>query len=380
MTSEIIFWLSLLLIFYTYFGYPFVLVFLTRIKKSTHLVVNNGDYYPAVTILIPVHNEVAIIESKINNCKQIIYPENKLEILFVSDGSTDGTNAIIKKNTTSKIKLEILPERSGKALALNKGLSITESEIVVFSDASIILEADAIKNIVQPFKNPLVGCVSGEDIIKDSGGEGVYGRYELWLRKQESKLFSIVGASGSFYAQRRELVKDFKEGIAPDFLSVLETVKKGYRAISEPNAIGYMKSLENTVDEFKRKVRTLIRGMSAFFFDMSILNPFKYFWFSVELISHKLFRWLVPFFLLINIVSNIFLLKEIFYFYVLIINILFYLLAILAHQKILKLDRTIIGKIPLYFSAVNSAIFIAWIKYLSGVRQELWNPTKRNQN
>ncbi len=379
MVMEIIFWISLLLIFYAYFGYPITLMILNSLRGGREIAVISDDpIYPTVSVLIPVHNEQSIIEEKIKNCLSIVYPENKLSFLFISDGSTDDTNAIIRQYTGDQLHLEALPGRGGKAAALNRGMEKSDGEIVIFSDASILLEPEVVKNIVQPFKNPEIGCVSGEDHIRESGGEGIYGRYELFLRNQESTFYSIVGASGSFYAQKRELCDPFPEGLAPDFLSVLNTVEKGYKCVTEPNAIGYMTSLKSSKDEFRRKVRTLIRGMSALFYKKHLLNPFRYFRFSFELVSHKLLRWLVPCFMLTALISNVFLIRDPFYQVMLVFNLLFYFLALLAGLRIRPFDRLLPGKIALYFSLVNWSILVAWFHYFNGTRQELWSPSKRN--
>jgi cellulose synthase/poly-beta-1,6-N-acetylglucosamine synthase-like glycosyltransferase len=256
---KIIFWLSLFGIFYAYLGYPLVLYAISRMAgQSGTADMNESDYEPGVSIIIPVFNEEKVIEKKIENMLQLNYPENKFEVLIISDGSTDRTREIVEEKQSSVVKFFELRERSGKAAALNLGLKKAKNEIIVFSDASIILDHAALKNIVRNFRDEKIGCVSGEDHIPGGGGEGFYGKYELYLRNQESKVHSIVGASGSFYAQRSNLCEPFEEGMAPDFLSVLKTVKKGYRAVTDPEAFWTMTSLKETKDELSRKVRTLI--------------------------------------------------------------------------------------------------------------------------
>jgi cellulose synthase/poly-beta-1,6-N-acetylglucosamine synthase-like glycosyltransferase len=374
---ELLFWLSLIGIFYAYLGYPIILFVIGKIKKKSENVNYQVNYYPSLSIIMPVHNEEKVIESKIKNIFSIDYPENRFELIIVSDGSTDRTKEIILDNPHHNIKFYELPARRGKAAALNLGLEKSSGEIIVFTDASIMLDKEALKNIVKKFQDGRIGCVSGEDYIHESGGEGLYGRYELFLRNLESKVHSIVGASGSFYAQRRELCNDFKEGMAPDFLSVLATVEKGYRAITEPSAFGIMTSLKSSSDEFNRKVRTLVRGMSAIFYKKSLLNPFRYGIFSFELLSHKIMRWLVPFFLISLLLSNLFLLDSSIYLLAFITQVIFYLLAVSSMSKIINIHEKIYVKVPLYFTAVNAAILYAWVKYLSGTKQEIWNPTKR---
>jgi len=375
---KIIFWLSLFGIFYAYIGYPFVLYAIRKVSGYANNINRDGsDYEPGISIIIPVFNEEKIIGEKIENMRLLNYPEDKLEILIVSDGSTDRTGEIVERKLDSVVKFFKLPERSGKAAALNLGLKEAKNEIIVFSDASIMLDPDALKNIVKKFQNKKIGCISGEDHIQGSGGERFYGKYELFLRHLESKVHSIVGASGSLYAQRSHLCDSFEEGMAPDFLSVLKTVEKGYRAVTEPSAFGTMLSLKKTRDEFNRKVRTLIRGMTALFYKSNLLNPFKFGIFSLELLSHKIMRWLVPFFLVSLFLSNLFLLDGNMYLLFFISQCLFYLTALIAVLKYMNFNKKLYGNVALYFTTVNAAILYAWFKYLSGVRQDIWDPSKR---
>ena len=273
---DVAFWISLCGVVYAYFGYPAVLVVAARLTRARNNSRFPGDALPSISIVIPAHNEAEVIGAKLENTLALPYP-GAAEIIVVSDGSSDGTEDIILSHRADERLVYIgLSERKGKANALNQGVSRATGEVVVFSDASIILDEHALVEIVQPFADPAVGCVSGEDKIAGRDGEGLYGRYELFLRRMESRLGSIVGASGSFYAQRRELVQAFPEGVAPDFLSVLNTVKSGSRAVSSKQAFGYMTSVSDSAIEFKRKVRTLIRGMTALFRKAELLNPVRY--------------------------------------------------------------------------------------------------------
>jgi cellulose synthase/poly-beta-1,6-N-acetylglucosamine synthase-like glycosyltransferase len=373
----IIYWASLACILYTYFGYPVALYILTKLVSGKITgEPEAGTFYPDVSVIIPAYNEGKILDRKITNTIQLNYPREKIEILIISDGSTDNTKEIALAYH-DHITLFEVKERSGKAAALNLGLEKARNEIVIFSDASIILSPDSVKNIVVRFSDPKIGCVSGEDHIEDSSGEGLYGKYELFLRNLESRLHSIIGASGSFYAQRKKLCSTFKEGLAPDFLSVLNTVEKGYRAVTEPRAHGTMKSSKNIQDETGRKVRTLIRGMTTLSYKRNLLNPFKFGIFSFELISHKLLRWMVPFFLISLLAVNIPLAQNPYYLSSLILQIIFYTLFIAASFRLVNLHNKAVGRIPLFFVMVNMAILIAWYRYATGIRQELWDPTKR---
>lgn len=377
MIAEFLFWLAVLLTFYAYLGYPLLLAALGRMV-SRPVAKPRKDFQPSVTIIIPVHNEERVIDAKLANLDQLIYPRDRLTVLIVSDGSTDQTGQRVQ-GYRGKLKVRYLelPNRQGKAAALNLGLQNTTSDIVVFSDASIMLEADSLQQIVAPFQDESIGCVSGEDHIPGGGGEGLYGRYELFLRNLESRISSIAGASGSFYAMRTRLCIPFLPGMAPDFLSVLVAVEKGYRAITEPRATGTMSSTKSTRGEFQRKVRTLIRGMTALWHARGLLNPFRSGMFALVLWSHKLMRWSVPFFLLAILLANIWLLEKPVYMAVGIAQGLFYLLAILALLDIRLIRDNLFGKVSMYFTVVNCSIFVAWIQFLAGTRLEIWEPTKR---
>lgn len=374
---ETVFWISVCGVFYPYLGYPVLLWALGGFVSRRGQWDDAPPLYPPVSIIIPVYNEQATIEGKIANTSALHYPTDRLQVLFVSDGSTDRTVEIIRARAASTMTVVELPVRRGKAAALNAGLALAEHEILVFSDASIELEPDALPNIVRQFRDPQIGCISGEDHIADSGGEAWYGRYELFLRRQESKVHSIVGASGSFYAQRRALCEPFVEGMAPDFLSVLRTVEKGFHAVTEPAAVGTMTSVKDPKREFERKVRTLIRGMTTLFARVRVLNPFRFGMFSFEVLSHKVMRWLVPFFLLGALLSPLGLLDSPWYLAAFILQAAFYLGALAALAEYGRVHRSFFGKASLYFSTVNAAILAAWFQYGRGVRQELWTPSRR---
>ncbi len=378
---KIVFWLSLLGVLYAYFLYPLVLLAVGRIFARPVAAAAPGtpvDY--RVSLIIPVHNEARVLPAKLDNLAALDYPADRLQVIFVSDGSTDTTMDLLRAAQTRlafRMTLVDLAERKGKANGLNAGLAVADGEIVVFSDASILLETQSIQNILRPFADPWIGCVSGEDHIAGGAGEGLYGRYELFLRNRESALGSIVGASGSFYAQRRVLCRPFIEGLAPDFLSVLNTVEQGYRAITEPAARGHMTAVARPGQEFQRKVRTLLRGITTLFARPALLNPLRYGLFAFFLWSHKLARWLVPFLLIAALLANLVLYDVGVYSLFLLLQIAFYALALLAWRHVAGLDEHPLGRIALFFVMVNAAILFAWIRYLKGERQELWTPTER---
>lgn len=376
---KILFWISLLGVLYAYFLYPLLLLALGR-AGARPLAAQADDRALSATLIIPVHNESRVLPAKLDNLAALDFPADRLRVVFVSDGSTDGTQDLLHA-AQARLQFQMcivdIPERKGKANALNAGLAEADADIVIFSDASILLEPQSIASILRPFADPSIGCVSGEDHIAGGAGEGLYGRYELFLRNRESALGSIVGASGSFYAQRRSLCGPFLEGLAPDFLSVLYTVEQGHRAITAPAARGYMTAVAKPVQEFQRKVRTLLRGITTLFAKRALLNPFRFGLFAFFLWSHKLLRWLVPFLLIIALLANITLYAEPFYTVLLALQITFYSVAALAARGIAGLHDRAFGRIALFFVMVNAAILAAWIRFARGERQELWTPSER---
>jgi cellulose synthase/poly-beta-1,6-N-acetylglucosamine synthase-like glycosyltransferase len=374
----LLFGLGFLGVGYAYFGYPLVLWVWGRVRPNP--VKSDDAFTPAVSIILPVHNEAAGLEAKLTNLLELDYPDDRLEVCVVSDGSTDETVSIARafEARCSFLRVIGLEMQGGKAGALNVGLRETSHEIVVFTDAGIMLEPQSLRELVRPFADPSIGCASGEDRVTGGGGEALYGRYELFLRRRESAVASIVGASGSYYAQRRELCATFPEGIAPDFLSVLRTVERGFRAVTVPGAGGTMRATTSHGKEFQRKVRTLVRGMTGLFGNTSLLNPLKTGTFAFLLFSHKVMRWLVPLFLVAMLVSHLFLLDSPLFRLLAIPHFGFYLLGVLGLLGPGPLRRSIPVRITAYFVTVHAAILVAWWRYIKGIRQEVWSPTVRS--
>ena len=371
------FWLATGLVAFAYVGYPLVVWALARVRPVP-AGGHGSTEVPHVTVVLPAHNERANIVAKLKNLFELDYPSDRLDVVCVSDGSTDGTADLVRQHGGPRVRLIELTGRGGKAAALNAGLERATAPIVVFSDASIMLEPGALRRLVAPFADPAVGCVSGEDQIAGSGGEALYGRYELFLRRQESRLSSIVGASGCFYAQRRSLCAPFVPNLAPDFLSVLRTVEQGFRALSEPGARGSMTAVAHAGDEFQRKVRTLLRGMTTLAAYKHLLNPFRSPAYAFELLAHKVLRWLVPVLMALALVSNAALaIESPLYRALLGLQAVFYGLAAIGLLGWRPLAGTLPAKAAVYLVISNAAAAVAWVKFLTGVRQELWSPSQR---
>jgi len=372
-----LFWASISLIVYTYLGYPLMLMVLSRFRSRT--VEAGKDYLPHVTLIVTVFNEEQRLQKKIDNTLELDYPRDKLEIIFASDASTDGTDDIIRSYGSKGIKLVRSPHRGGKENAQKCAIEQAQGEIIIFSDVATMLEKDGIRNIVSNFADQSVGCVSSEDrFINPDGtisGEGAYVRYEMWLRSLESRVNSVVGLSGSFFAARKGICKNWPTNIPSDFNTLLNTIRAGYRGISDPHSVGVYNNIKDEKKEFDRKVRTITRGISALFADTSLMNPAAYGMFSWQLISHKLMRWLVPWLLITALFSNAYLA-----FFkrrcalLLMMQAIFYLSAYLGSRPP---HKSYLLKIPFYFIQVNRAIAVAWLRYLKGERFVTWIPSSR---
>lgn len=372
-----LFWASISLIVYTYLGYPLMLMVLSRFRSRT--VEAGKDYLPHVTLIVTVFNEEQRLQKKIANTLELDYPRDKLEIIFASDASTDTTDDIIRSYGGKGIKLVRSPYRGGKENAQKCAIEQAKGEIIVFSDVATMLGKDGIRNIVSNFADQSVGCVSSEDrFINPDGtisGEGAYVRYEMWLRSLESRVNSVVGLSGSFFAARKGICKNWPTNIPSDFNTLLNTIRAGYRGISDPHSVGVYNNIKDEKKEFDRKVRTITRGISALFADTSLMNPAAYGMFSWQLISHKLMRWLVPWLLITALFSNAYLA-----FFkrrcalLLMMQAIFYLSAYLGSRPP---HKSYLLKIPFYFIQVNRAIAVAWLRYLKGERFVTWIPSSR---
>ncbi len=379
----ILFIILVLLLSYTFSGY-FLFLRVVSFFKSNPVI--KGEDVPTATLLIPVYNGEKQIKDKLENCLSLFYPKNKLEIMVISDCSTDKTEEIVSSYEHKGVKLLRLEKRSGKTRALNMALRELQSELVFFTDTSTLLSKDSLVKIVKNFADTLVGCVSGEDrsisALQEKGesGEGVYVGMEMKLRRLESIICNLTGVSGCLYAIRRELVNQIPNDLIDDFYLTLQVVKKGKRVISEPEGIAYVTRVANFKEEFKRRKRTALGGLEVFFSELSLLNPFEYGLFSLELLSHKLLRWLTPFLYLLLVLCNLFLLQHFIFKLTLLIEIFSIFIALvylffLANKKLTGFFSMI--ESVFYFYLVNLALLLAWTKFILGKREIIWEPSKR---
>jgi len=280
------------------------------------------------------------------------------------------------------VELLVLAERKGKENAQKESLKIAKGDVIVFTDVATMLDPNGIMQIVTNFADPTIGCVSSEDrlIGKDGkqSGENLYVRYEMWLRRLESKANSPVGLSGSFFAARKIVCQNFSKDIDSDFITLLNCVKMGLRGTCDPRAIGYYLDLSDQRLDIERKVRTILRGLTTFFRNTDFLNIFKYGLFSYQYFCHKLLRWLIPFFLMIIFLTNGFLaITSMFYLFIFFGQIFIYVLFLLSIKFDYYSSSWSILKIPIYFMNVNASIIVAWWRYLRGQRVVMWTPSER---
>lgn len=331
--TELIFDISILMILYAYLGYPVIIWIISKIYSKP---VKKETIYPFVSIVISVYNEEKNIERKIKNCIEMDYPKDKLEILIGSDGSNDKTNEIVENIISDVVKFYNFKTRQGKISVLNYLIPKAKGDIILFADSRQIFEKNVLKEIVNNFADQKVGCVSGELILKGSEnsnigeGIGLYWNYEKFLRKTESIIDSMLGATGAIYAIRKNLfISPPSDMLLDDVYIPLKIVEQGYRAVFESNAKAYDEVSKTSEAESKRKIRTLAGNWQIFVKLKNMFNPFTC-RVAVQLFSHKLLRVLVPYFLIIAFGANIFLMNSIFYQIFFILQSIFYLFAILG--------------------------------------------------
>jgi len=373
MMAEVAFWSSVALVLYAHLGYPLALMALSLIRNRP---VETGTVTPRVSFIIAAHNEGRRIRGKIENTLGQNYPAASLEIIVASDCSTDGTDEIVG-SYSDRVRLVRAPERRGKEAAQQLAVEAASGEILVFSDVATTLAADGISSIVRNFADPTVGCVSSVDRFIDPDGritgEGAYVRYEMFLRTLETRVNSLVGLSGSFFAARREVCRKWAADRQSDFNTLLNAVDMGLRGVLDPDSAGYYRNIVDDRREFQRKVRTVVRGISVLAANVRMLDPVRYGLFSWQLLSHKVCRWLVPFAMIVACLSNALLIsRSPVYLASFVVQIGFYAAALGGLWTGFRVLR-----IPSFLLIVNLAILTAWFRYARGERITSWSPSER---
>ena len=373
----------LVIALYAYLGYPMILWVAAKARRNS-IPAAPGTDWPHVTITVPVYNAASSIRSTLDGILDLDYDRDKLQVLVISDGSTDETDEIVRGLRNRGVELLRLPERRGKTVAENTALAAARGQILVNVDSTILLTPMSLKRLVRAFDDPTIGVASGRDVSTgEAGREGTraesdYVGYEMWIRDLETQIGSIVGASGCFYGARRCIhAKPLPPELSWDFASALNARLQGYRSVSVNDAICIVPRAREIRSELTRKVRTMARGLGTLFYFRELMNPFTYGSFALMLISHKLLRWLP------------------------------YLLAPVAYAALCYLAvqsvgaRVILGiasvglaaglagirrgdsglSKPLalagFLVAVCSAGFLAWIAAFRNTQLAMWEPTRR---
>jgi cellulose synthase/poly-beta-1,6-N-acetylglucosamine synthase-like glycosyltransferase len=374
-----LFWISIAFIFYTLAGYRALLWIVTRVWRKEH---RREPVTPRVTVIIVVHNESATITDKIRNTLAFSYPTDKLEVIVGSDGSTDDTANVVRSFADAGVKLVESPERKGKHRIQMLASQVAGGEILVFTDASIRAEPDVLIKMVSHFADPGIGCVASVDAIgklkEGARGELLYVSGEMGLRWLETQVGSSVSLSGSLFAVRRQICDAWHPDMSSDFFLALHAVERGYRVVIDPECTVRLSIVKSQKAEMTRKVRTIVHGLVVFFSHLRLLNPFRYGLFSWQLISHKLFRWLLPFAFLAALISNVFLWKAgIFYKASLVAQLAGYSAALISFFEG-RLAKSAVVNLAVFFVIGNVATLVAWWKFCQGERFVTWEPSRRD--
>ena len=372
-----VFWLSIILVLASYAGYPLLLYVASLLTRNRYTT--GEGHIPRATLIISAYNEEAVIESRIENALALDYPRDKLKIIVVSDGSSDGTDEIVAKYKPQGVNLVAVPGRRGKTHALNQVLPTVETEIVVFSDANTMYDSQAVKHLVAPFADARVGAACGELQLQSPDGavaaEGIYWRYEQLVKALESKTGGLTTFNGAIYALRPQLHKTMHPGAANDFQHALQLARARKASVYCPLARATEQTGSSSGVEFRRRVRIVSRGWRALAANASVLNPFRVGLFSLKILLHKVLRWLGPVFLVAALVSNFFILQQPLYQVALAGQAAFYTLALLGGFVSFK-PANIIA----YFCVINIAAFWGLLRFVCGKDSATWAPTTHSDS
>jgi cellulose synthase/poly-beta-1,6-N-acetylglucosamine synthase-like glycosyltransferase len=394
MTVTFIFWLLLIVLAYTYAGYGLVLVLLVNLKRIfSKRKIQDPDilFEPNVSLFVTAFNERPYINQKIINSFGLDYPKEKIQYIWITDGSDDGSAELLAEYP--EIEVYHQPERRGKIDAMNRGMQFVKAPFVIFSDANTRLSPNTIREMMKCFSHPEVGCVAGEKRIVEKpedtasgAGEGLYWKFESRIKKMDAELNSAVGAVGELFSIRTELFEPVeKDTILDDFIISLRIAAKGYRIDYTPEAFAEETASVNVKEELKRKTRIAAGGVQTVHRLLYMLNPFRYGWLSWQFFSHKVLRWTIaPLFLFIFLPVNILnvaagktWLTPALPSVILWIQSVCYLLALAGWIFESRKVRTKILFIPYYFTAINYASVKGIIRYLRGKQKVTWEKSKR---
>jgi cellulose synthase/poly-beta-1,6-N-acetylglucosamine synthase-like glycosyltransferase len=380
LAAEVIFWLSAGALFYTYAGYPLLLALVSSLRP---LRVRRGEFAPTVSIIITAYNEECDLAAKLENTLTLDYSRELLEIIVASDCSTDRTDEIVREFAGRGVRLHRQSERLGKTAAQNAAVELARGEIILFSDATSLYQPNAVRAMMPSFVDSSVGCVAGRLEYVDGSDSDVgrgarsYWSYETFLKRHESRAGSLIGVSGCLYAVRRSAYVPLYHEACSDFIIATKMVEQNLRAVYEPNAVCTEQTNRQSDKELKMRVRIIAQTFTDLWRHRTMLNPVRSGFYGVQLLSHKVMRYLVPFFLMGLFVASA----------VLAPGSLAYRLAFAAQAAgyacpalAWVLDRVGIRSrllaLPQYFMLTNLASLIACYQFLRGERYARWEPIR----
>jgi cellulose synthase/poly-beta-1,6-N-acetylglucosamine synthase-like glycosyltransferase len=373
------FWASFALLVYVYAGYPALLAILApfvRRKKP------EPGYMPAISFLIAARNEEAGIGEKIEQTLALDYPADKLEILVLSDSSTDRTDEIVKSFPDPRVRLLRMEPRRGKTSAQNRGVREARGDVLVFSDATTVYHPHALRYLATNYEDSRVGAVSGRYQYFDPEGKSPTGlgtiafwNYENFVKMLQSRIRTISGCCGCIYSVRRSAYTDLPDDVISDLVQPLWVIQKGYRVAFEDRALAYEETTQSATEEFAMRVRVVARGIRGVLSVPDILKPWKFTWVSFQLLSHKILRWLVPFFLILLFLSSAALAKHAWFGSAFLLQALFYLWALVSTAVPVRGRWKVLG-IPLYFCILNAAALCSVVQLLRGNKFVTWETVR----
>lgn len=385
---ESVFWLSALIILYTYLGFPILVILRGLLWKRPFV---KGTDTPHVSLVIVAHNEARVIGQKLENLLRLDYPRDRMEIIVASDGSEDGTNEIVQSFEHMGVRLLALPRR-GKIPALNDAAKVAEGELLVFSDANSMFRTDALQRLVAPFSDASVGGVAGnQTYLRAPGeaasglGERIYWRFDQLLKWYQGGSGSVTSATGAIYAIRRALFREVPAGVSDDAVVSYRVIAAGFRMVFEPEAIAFEHLAPSVGAEFRRKVRVCVRGLNGLTVEAGLFNPFHYGFYSLQLLSHKLLRWLLFLPLTAIFISSLLLAGSGTFFLIApLVQIVFYGAALVVFfLSRLGFSFSSIPSplkhlaIPFYFCLANLAAGVAMFKFLFHDPVDRWEVRRR---
>jgi cellulose synthase/poly-beta-1,6-N-acetylglucosamine synthase-like glycosyltransferase len=377
--AQIVMAVAAFLLLYVYAGYPLLLALIGLFVRGKR---PEQGHYPLLSVLIAAYNEEDAIAEKLNQTLALEYPKDKLEVLVLSDCSSDKTDEIVKSYPDSRVRLVRMAERRGKTSAQNFGIREARGEVVVFSDATAIYHPKALAYLATNYQDPKVGAVSGrykyfdpEDESPTGLGSSAFWNYENLIKMMQSKIQTITGCCGCIYSVRKVAYTDLPDDIISDLVQPLQVIRKGYKVLFEGRALAYEETTKSTKEEFSMRVRVVTRAMRGLLSVSDVLKPWKFAWPAFQLWSHKVLRWMVPLFLVAIFVSNLFLLDSPVFRTLMAAQLAFYAAALLNMMLPLHRAWKPMG-IPLFFCTLNAAALFSMIELSRGKKYVTWQTVR----